>query len=35
MTDMRKLSPQDVAMLNRLYHLQDERRLTDCSTCHR
>lgn len=35
MTDMRKLSPQDVAELNRLYALQDKRRLTDCSTCHR
>jgi len=35
MTDMGKLSPQDVAELNRLYHLQDKRRLTDCSTCHR
>jgi len=35
MTDMRKLSEQDVVELNRLYHLQDRRRLTDCSTCHR
>jgi hypothetical protein len=29
------LSKQEIEQLNRLYHLQDERRLTDCSTCHR
>ncbi|HJV52222.1 MAG TPA: cytochrome c3 family protein [Noviherbaspirillum sp.] len=28
-------SPQEAAQLARLYHLQDTRRLTDCSTCHR
>ncbi len=35
MTDTKPLSRQELAQLNRLYHLQDTRRLTDCSTCHR
>ena len=35
MTDLRPLSQQEVMQLNRLYRLQDQRRLTDCSTCHR
>ena len=35
MQDQRPLSNQELAQLNRLYHLQDTRRLTDCSTCHR
>jgi hypothetical protein len=29
------LSVQDMAMLHRLYQLQDSRRMTDCSSCHR
>ncbi|SEJ14341.1 cytochrome c3 family protein [Paraburkholderia diazotrophica] len=35
MTDVRPLSQQEIGQLNRLFHLQDTRRLTDCSTCHR
>jgi len=35
MTDTRPLSKQEIMQLNRLYQLQDTRRLTDCSTCHR
>ena len=35
MTNTRPLSRQEIAQLNRLYQLQDTRRLTDCSTCHR
>ena len=35
MTDTRPLSQQEIKQLNRLYQLQDTRRLTDCSTCHR
>jgi hypothetical protein len=35
MTDTKPLSQQEIAQLNRLYQLQDKRRLTDCSTCHR
>jgi hypothetical protein len=35
MTALRPLSQQEIAQLNRLYRLQDTRRLTDCSTCHR
>lgn len=35
MTDTRPLSAQEIEQLNRLYRLQDARRLTDCSTCHR
>ena len=35
MTANRPLSQQEIAQLNRLCHLQDTRRLTDCSTCHR
>lgn len=35
MTDIRPLSQQEIGQLNRLFHLQDTRRLTDCSTCHR
>ena len=35
MTDTRPLSQQEILQLNRLYQLQDTRRLTDCSTCHR
>lgn len=31
----RKLSQDEIQLLQRLYHLQDSRRLTDCSTCHR
>jgi hypothetical protein len=35
MGDTRPLSQQEIGQLNRLFHLQDTRRLTDCSTCHR
>jgi hypothetical protein len=35
MSDARPLSQQEIGQLNRLFHLQDTRRLTDCSTCHR
>ncbi len=35
MQEPRPLSEQELKQLNRLYHLQDTRRLTDCSTCHR
>jgi hypothetical protein len=35
MDTSRTLSEQEIALLNRLYQLQDTRRLTDCSTCHR
>lgn len=35
MNDKRPLSPQEIAQLSRQYRLQDTRRLTDCSTCHR
>ncbi|CAD6561300.1 cytochrome c3 family protein [Paraburkholderia sabiae] len=35
MSDIRPLSQQEIGQLNRLFHLQDTRRLTDCSTCHR
>lgn len=35
MSGKRRLSPQERAGLARSYHLQDTRRLTDCSTCHR
>jgi hypothetical protein len=35
MTDAQPLSQQEIAQLSRLYRLQDTRRLTDCSTCHR
>lgn len=35
MTDARPLSQQEILQLKRLYQLQDTRRLTDCSTCHR
>ncbi|MFP3588954.1 cytochrome C, partial [Paraburkholderia sp. SIMBA_055] len=35
MNDTRPLSQQEIGQLNRLFHLQDTRRLTDCSTCHR
>ncbi len=35
MTATRPLSRQEIAQLDRLYRLQDTRRLTDCSTCHR
>ncbi|MFP3559281.1 cytochrome c3 family protein [Paraburkholderia sp. SIMBA_049] len=34
-SDTRPLSQQEIGQLNRLFHLQDTRRLTDCSTCHR
>ena len=34
-TNTRPLSKQEIMQLNRLYQLQDTRRLTDCSTCHR
>lgn len=29
------LAPDEMALLQKMYHLQDTRRLTDCSTCHR
>jgi len=35
MTPSKPLSDREIAQLNRLYRLQDQRRLTDCSTCHR
>jgi hypothetical protein len=35
MTDMQPLSAQEIRQLDRLYRLQDTRRMTDCSTCHR
>ncbi|KIF79933.1 cytochrome c3 family protein [Noviherbaspirillum autotrophicum] len=35
MADRQPLSRQEIAQLSRLYRLQDTRRLTDCSTCHR
>lgn len=35
MRDAKPLSEQELGQLNRLYRLQDTRRLTDCSTCHR
>lgn len=35
MADVQPVSQQEAAQLARLYHLQDTRRLTDCSTCHR
>jgi hypothetical protein len=35
MTATRPLSQQEIGQLNRLFHLQDTRRMTDCSTCHR
>lgn len=35
MQNQRPLSDADLAQLARLYRLQDTRRLTDCSTCHR
>jgi hypothetical protein len=35
MEDLRPLSDQDLAQLARVYRLQGERRMTDCSTCHR
>jgi len=35
MTSRAPLSSQDVEQLQRIYRLQDRRRLTDCSTCHR
>lgn len=34
-TPMAPLSDEEIALLRRLYNLQDTRRLTDCSTCHR
>lgn len=35
MTEFKPLSKQEIEQIARLYHLQDARRLTDCSTCHR
>lgn len=35
MSSKRPLIQQEIAQLARLYKLQDTRRLTDCSTCHR
>lgn len=35
MMNMTPLSSGEVKQLQRLYRLQDRRRLTDCSTCHR
>ncbi|WP_019143317.1 cytochrome c3 family protein [Noviherbaspirillum massiliense] len=35
MTNQKPLSDEEIRQLDRLYHLQDTRRLTDCSTCHR
>jgi hypothetical protein len=35
MTGLAPLSKRDIDSLNLLYKLQDKRRLTDCSTCHR
>jgi hypothetical protein len=35
MVDIRPLSAQEIRQLDRLYRLQDMRRMTDCSTCHR
>ncbi|HJW57943.1 MAG TPA: cytochrome c3 family protein [Burkholderiaceae bacterium] len=35
MTDAKPLSTREIEQIARLYRLQDARRLTDCSTCHR
>ncbi len=35
MRDIKPLSRQETTLLTRQYQLQDTRRLTDCSTCHR
>lgn len=35
MQEFKPLTQQEIAQLTRLNHLQDTRRLTDCSTCHR
>jgi hypothetical protein len=35
MRDAKPLSAAELKQLDHLYHLQDTRRLTDCSTCHR
>ena len=35
MEPLQPLSADEVKQIARMYHLQDTRRLTDCSTCHR
>ena len=35
MRERAPLTVDDMALLQKMYHLQDTRRLTDCSTCHR